>query len=59
MANQPERDQSVSMRAPHAEWSVIDRAAAAVGKTRTAFVLEAAKRQAAEVLKERTLFVWF
>ena len=53
-----ERDRLVSMRAPRAEWSVIDRAAAAIGKTRTAFVLDAAKRQAEDVLKERTSFTF-
>ena len=57
-ASQIERDKSVSMRAPQAEWAVIDRAAAAVGKTRTAFVLDAAKREAEDVLKERTNFVF-
>ena len=35
-----------------------DRAAAAVGKSRTAFVLDAAKRQAEDTLKERTSFTF-
>jgi uncharacterized protein (DUF1778 family) len=48
----------VSMRAPQAEWAVIDQAAATLGKTRTAFVMDAAKRQAEDVLKDRTLFAF-
>lgn len=48
----------VSMRAPQAEWDLIDRAATASGKSRTAFVLDAAKRQAEDVLKERTAFTF-
>ena len=48
----PERDKMVSLRAPTPEWDLIDRAAAA-GKSRTAFVLDAAKRQAEDTLKER------
>lgn len=51
-----QRDKLVSMRAPEAEWAVIDQAAAAVGKTRTAFVMDAAKHQAEDVLKDRTVF---
>lgn len=53
-----ERDKMVSMRVPQAEWDMIDRAATATGKSRTAFVLDAAKRQAEDVLKERTSFVF-
>ena len=49
-----ERDKMVSMRVPQAEWDLIDRAATACGKSRTAFVLDAAKQQAADVLKDRT-----
>lgn len=48
----------VSMRVPQAEWALIDRAATASGKSRTAFVLDAAKRQAEDVLKERTAFTF-
>jgi uncharacterized protein (DUF1778 family) len=51
-----ERDKMVSMRVPKSEWELIDRAAAACGKTRTSFVLDAAKRQAEDVLKDRTQF---
>lgn len=54
--NRPERDKMVSMRVPQSEWDLIDRAATASGKSRTAFVLDAAKRQAEDVLKERTQF---
>ena len=46
------------MRAPQAEWAMIDQAAAAVGKTRTAFVLDAANREAEDVLKERVSFTF-
>ena len=53
-----ERDKLVSMRAPQAEWAIIDQAAATVGKTRTAFVMDAAKRQAEDVLKDRTIFAF-
>ena len=53
-----ERDKLVSMRAPQAEWSLIDQAAAIAGKTRTAFVIDAAKRQAEDVLKDRTKFAF-
>ena len=53
-----ERDKLVSMRAPKAEWSMIDQAAATLGKTRTAFVMDAAKRQAKDVLKDRTQFAF-
>ncbi len=56
MATILERDKMVSMRVPKSEWDLIDRAAVACGKTRTAFVLDAAKRQAEDVLKERTRF---
>ncbi len=54
----PERDKMVSMRVPQAEWDLIDRAATASGKTRTAFVLDAAKRQAEDTLKEQTAFTF-
>ena len=53
-----ERDKLVSMRAPKAEWILIDQAAAIAGKTRTAFVLDAAKREAEDVLKDRTHFTF-
>jgi uncharacterized protein (DUF1778 family) len=53
-----ERDKMVSMRVPQAEWDMIDRAATATGKSRTAFVLDAARRQAEDVLKERTAFTF-
>ena len=56
--NTLERNKMVSMRVPQAEWELIDRAATACGKSRTAFVLDAAKRQAEDVLKERTSFTF-
>lgn len=51
-----QRDKMVSMRVPQAEWDLIDRAATASGKSRTAFVLDAAMKEAEDVLKERTRF---
>ena len=51
-----DRDKLVSMRAPQAEWAIIDQAAATIGKTRTAFVMDAAKREAEDVLKDRSVF---
>jgi len=57
-SNRAERDKMVSMRATSAEWNLIDRAAAAAGKSRTTFVLEAAKRQAEDSLKDRTAFTF-
>ena len=57
-ATTPERDKMVSMRMPQHEWDLIDRAAAAAGKSRTAFVLDAAKRDAEDTLKERTQFTF-
>jgi uncharacterized protein (DUF1778 family) len=57
-ATTKERDKMVSMRVPQSEWDLIDRAAAASGKSRTAFVLDAAKREAEEILKEQTRFAF-
>ncbi|MEQ1653064.1 MAG: DUF1778 domain-containing protein [Hyphomicrobium sp.] len=44
------------MRIKPDERGLIDRAAQAAGKTRTDFVLDAARRAAVEALTERTLF---
>lgn len=51
-----DRDKLISMRVPHTECNLIDRAASAAGKTRTAFVLDAARREAEDILKDRTQF---
>ena len=51
----PTRD-SLNLRIKPTERSLIDRAAELTGKTRTDFVLDAARRAAVEALTERTLF---
>jgi uncharacterized protein (DUF1778 family) len=52
---QPRRD-SLNLRIAAAERNLIDRAAAATGKTRTDFILGAARRAAENALLDRTLF---
>jgi uncharacterized protein (DUF1778 family) len=47
---------AISLRTRPAQLNLIDRAAAARGKDRTAFMLEAACREAETVLLERRLF---
>lgn len=51
------RRSSLNLRIPAAERSLIDRAAASAGKTRTDFILEAARRAAEETLLDRALMV--
>ncbi len=53
---QPRRD-TLNLRIPSAERNLIDRAAESAGKTRTDFILEAARRAAEEVLLDRALMV--
>lgn len=53
-ATQPRRD-TLNLRIPAAERNLIDRAAVATGKTRTDFILEAARRAAEDTLLERTV----
>jgi len=48
---------TLNLRIKPEERGLIDRAAALAGKTRTDFVLEAARRAAVDALTERTLFV--
>ena len=55
-SNKPPR-QTLALRIPAADRSLIDRAAAAAGKTRTDFILEAARRAAEEALLDRALMV--
>ena len=50
------RRETLNLRIKPEERGLIDRAAALTGKTRTDFVLEAARRAAVEALTERTLF---
>ena len=52
----PKRD-SLNLRIKPEERSLIDQAAQLTGKTRTDFVLDAARRAAEEALLDRTLFV--
>jgi len=52
----PRRD-TLNLRIPAAERNLIDRAAVSAGKTRTDFILEAARRAAEETLLDRALTV--
>jgi uncharacterized protein (DUF1778 family) len=49
--------ETLNLRIPAAERGLIDRAAQASGKTRTDFILSAARRAAEEELLDRTIFV--
>jgi uncharacterized protein (DUF1778 family) len=49
--------ETLNLRIPAAERALIDRAARSSGKTRTDFILGAARRAAEEELLGRTLFV--
>ncbi len=49
--------ETLNLRIPAAERSLIDRAVKSSGKTRTDFILSAARRAAEEELLDRTLFV--
>jgi uncharacterized protein (DUF1778 family) len=51
------RRDTLNLRVPAAERNLIDRAADSAGKTRTAFILEAARRAAEEALLDRALLV--
>lgn len=50
----PRRD-TLNLRIPPEERNLIDQAAASLGKTRTDFILEAARRAAEEALLDRAL----
>ncbi|MEJ0041930.1 MAG: DUF1778 domain-containing protein [Rhizomicrobium sp.] len=54
--HEPKRRETLNIRVRASERGLIDRAAEATGKTRTDFILEAARRAAEEALLERTLF---
>jgi len=56
-ATTPKSDAPLSLRVDSETRSLIDRAAAALGQTRTEFMLASARERAAEVLLNRTLFV--
>jgi len=51
------RRDTLNLRIPSAERNLIDRAAESAGKTRTDFILEAARRAAEETLLDRALMV--
>lgn len=53
----PVRRETLNIRIPAAERNLIDRAALSSGKTRTDFILEAARRAAEETLLDRAMFV--
>mgnify|MGYP000857569577 CR=1 FL=1 len=50
------RDVTINLRASRQQRSLIDRAAEAVGKSRSDFMLEAARREAEAVLLDRRYF---
>lgn len=52
----PPRRDTLNLRIKPEERGLIDRAAMLTGKTRTDFVLEAARRAAEEALLDRTVF---
>jgi uncharacterized protein (DUF1778 family) len=53
----PAPRETLNLRIPAAERGLIDRAAQSSGKTRTDFILSAARRAAEEELLDRTIFV--
>jgi len=52
----PPKRQSLNLRIKAEERGLIDRAAKAIGKNRTDFVLDAARHAAEEALLDRTVF---
>ena len=56
-AVKPAPRETLNLRIPPAERGLIDRAAKSSGKTRTDFILGAARRAAEEELLERSIFV--
>ena len=55
-SKRPVRRDTLNLRIKPEERGLIDRAAELAGKTRTDFVLDAARRAAVDTLTERTLF---
>lgn len=53
----PSRRETLNLRIKPAERELIDRAAELLGKSRTDFVLDAARRAAEDALLDRVLFV--
>ena len=56
VGSQASRRDTLNLRIKPEERGLIDRAATITGKTRTDFVLEAARRAAEEALLDRTVF---
>jgi uncharacterized protein (DUF1778 family) len=56
-ADRAARDVSINLRASRKQRSLIDRAAEALGKTRSDFMLESSCREAEAVLLDRRYFV--
>jgi len=56
MATTATRTKVINLRTDEARRELIDRAAAVLGKDRTAFMLDAATREAQSVLLDRRLF---
>jgi uncharacterized protein (DUF1778 family) len=56
-AKRGSRDVTINLRADHTKRALIDRAAETVGKNRSEFMLEAACREATEVLLDQRLFM--
>ncbi|AKG21001.1 type II toxin-antitoxin system TacA family antitoxin [Calothrix sp. 336/3] len=56
-SKQPNRDFTINIRVQQGQRDLIDRAAAAVGKSRSDFILETACREAETVLLDRRLFL--
>lgn len=52
----PRSDAAINLRVSRAVRDEIDGAASLLGKTRTEFIVESARRQAADVLLDRRLF---
>ena len=52
-----QRDVMINLRAPAHIRALIDRAAAAIGKTRTDFMLDSASQAAEDILLDRRLFL--
>ena len=52
----PKADATITMRVPEQTREIIDTAAAAVGKSRTEFVLDSARQNAIDVLLDQQVF---
>jgi uncharacterized protein (DUF1778 family) len=56
MATKATRTSIISLRADESQSTLIDRAAEAVGKNRSDFILDAATREASSILLDRVFF---